>query len=126
RQGLQRRELTGDDVDERVDSFHRCQRTQSIARLQQLDESLQLVQDQLEPQLARLMHDDEEELVGGARLRAWPLQAEQLVESEIRGVGYLRVLGFLRCLRSRLPCALRQNVATSSAPMSSTRIVSVV
>jgi len=39
---------------------------------------------------ARLVHDDEEQLVGMLRLRARPLGGEQLVEREVGAVGNCR------------------------------------
>ena len=51
----------------------------SIAR----HEMIHLVQHALEPQLARLMHDDEQQLVGMLGHHARTLQREQLVEREI-------------------------------------------
>jgi hypothetical protein len=74
------------------------------------------VENLLEPQLARLMHDDEEQLVGMLGNRARMLQPEQAVEGEVRAVGEL-VLGGRRGA---------QKVATSRAATSSTRIISVV
>ena len=66
--------------------------------------------DRLEPQLARLVHDDEQQLVGmlGPRTRA--LQLEQRVELQVRAVGDL----------------VAQKVDTSSDATSSTASISVV
>ena len=88
----------------------------SCAR-QRVDQRVQLVEDLLEPQLARLVHDDEEQLVGVLGHRARALQLQQLVEREVRAVRDLGVIGARR---------VAQNVATSSEPTSSTRIISVV
>ena len=56
------------------------------------------------------MHDDEQQLIRMLGLRSRALKIEQLIEREIRTVVQL----------------LAQKVATSSAAISSTRIVSVV
>ena len=50
------------------------------------DERIQLVEHHLEPELARLMDDDEEQLVRMLGTRPWPLEREQLVQREIRRV----------------------------------------
>ncbi|HYN82722.1 MAG TPA: hypothetical protein VES88_14630 [Gemmatimonadaceae bacterium] len=117
RQGFERAQLRGDDSNKSVQTLDRRNGAQCVALLQPCNEAAQLVQYELEPQLARLMDDDEQELVGVLRSRANALQRQQLVEREVRSVGQLVVWPFLR---------IAQNVATSSAAMSSTRIVSVV
>ena len=74
----------------RISALTRCSAPErlpgSCARAPSI-ESVEVVQDRLEPQLARLVHDDEQQLVGMLRLRARPLQREQLVEREVRAVG---------------------------------------
>ena len=114
---LERGELRRDDPHERVDASHAEERELGLALLERVDQAVELVQDLLEPQLARLMHDDEQQLVGVLGLRPRPLQREQLVEREVRPVGDLAV---------GLPRRVAQNVATSSETTSSTRIISVV
>src|SRR5688572_4814689 len=116
---LERRELGGDDMNERVDTLDGGQSAERIVGFEQGDERGQLVKNQLEPQLARLVHDDEEKLVGMFGYRPGALQAEQLIKCKIRGVRDLRI-------GSRRIGPLRQNVDTSSVVTSSTRIVSVV
>jgi hypothetical protein len=81
-----------------------------FARLERHDESVQVVQDRLEPQLARLVHDDEQQFVGMLRLRPRTLQRQQLVERQIGAVGDF----------------VTQNVDTPKDSTSSTAITSVV
>src|SRR2546423_1297545 len=126
REGLQGRPLASDDVNQRVDPSHRCKRAESIPALKQADQPVELVQNELEPELARLMHDDEQELVGVLGLRAGTLKAEELVEREVGRVGDLLALTRERCRTAGLAILSLQNVETSSAATSSTRIVSVV
>ena len=68
------------------------------------------MENELEPELTRLVNDDEQQLIRMLGRGSQSLQGEKLVEGEVRRIGEL----------------LAQNVATSSAAMSSTRIVSVV
>jgi hypothetical protein len=53
---------------------------------------LELEDDLLEPQLIDLMHDDEQELVVGGRIRQQFLEVQQLRDLEIAPVGELPVL----------------------------------
>src|SRR3954465_3256508 len=100
-------------MDQCVDALHPCERAERIARLEQGDQSLELVQNELEPQLARLVHDYEEQLVGVLGLGAGALQLQQLVEREVRRVG--DSTGVFGGRRNRgFPRLLFQNVETSS------------
>ena len=110
RKRFQRGELCGHDAHQRIDSLDRPDSTECVALLEARDQPAQLVKNELEPELTRLVDDDEQQLVGMFRVGTQSLQRKQLVEGEIRGVGEL----------------FAQNVATSSAAMSSTRIVSAV
>jgi hypothetical protein len=117
RQGLERGELRRDDAHERVDPSHAEQGELRLAPLEHVDQCVELVEDLLEPELTRLMNDDEQQLVGVRWDGAGMLQREQLVEREVRPV---------RDLRLALARRVAQKVATSSEPTSSTRIISVV
>jgi hypothetical protein len=120
RQRLERRELAGHDPDERIDALDRCRRRERLPIMHRIDQRIELVEDDLEPQLARLVDDDEQQLVRVLRARAWPLQPEQLIEREVGPV--VHVVGALL----RRVARHRQKVATSSVMMSSTRMVSTV
>jgi len=61
-------------------------RAEEIAGGEILFDLLKLVEQLLEPQLVRLMNDDEEHLVVLGRSRARPLQCEQLLQIQIVGV----------------------------------------
>ena len=74
------------------------------------DQGMQLLDDDLEPEFARLVDDDEQQLVRVLRRRAWALEAEELLEREVVGVVDVG----------------HQKVETSSVEMSSTFIVSLV
>src|SRR5438105_9452908 len=97
REGFQCRQLASDDVNQRVDPSHGGERAESVPALKQADQSVELVQHELEPELARLMHDDEQELVGMLGLRAGTLKAQELVEREVGRVGDLLALMRRRC-----------------------------
>jgi CO dehydrogenase/acetyl-CoA synthase gamma subunit (corrinoid Fe-S protein) len=64
RECLECGELRGYNAHERIDASHTEKRKLGLVRDERLDEQVELVQDLLEPQLARLMHDDEEQLIG--------------------------------------------------------------
>ena len=85
--------------------------------LERVDQSVELVEDLLEPQLARLVHDDEQQLVRMLGHGARTLQREQLVEREVGPVGDLAV----GCRWASLKTSLPRATTTSS-----TRIISVV
>jgi len=89
REGLQCGELPGDNVNEGVHSAHGCESAERVVCLHQANERVELVKNELEPQLARLVDDDEKELVGVLGPGARPLQPEQLIECQIRRIGYL-------------------------------------
>src|SRR3954470_18040083 len=125
RQCLERRELTGDDVHQRVDPAHGCQRTEGVVGLEQSNQTSQLVQNELEPQLTGLMNDDEEELVRVLGSRARALELQQLVERQIGGIGDFLTRLLWRSWRGVFDRLARQKVETSSWLTSSTRIVSV-
>jgi len=80
RKRLQRRELRGDYAHEGVDACHGRQGPARVVFLHGAHEHSQLVQHDLEPQLGRLVHDDEQQLVGVHWGRARPFQREELVE----------------------------------------------
>src|SRR5688500_8012979 len=84
---LERRELGGDDMNERVDTLDGGQSAERIVGRDQGDERGQLVKNQLEPQLARLVHADEEQLVGMCGYRPGARPAEQRIKGEISGAG---------------------------------------
>jgi len=71
-------------VDKRVDSSHCGEGAERVTCFDERDESVDLVENQLEPELARLMDDDEKQLVGVFRAGAGALQLEKFVEGEIR------------------------------------------
>src|SRR5437868_14659449 len=125
RKRLQRRQLAGDDVNQRIDSSDRRERAEGVAVLEQPNQSIELVQYELEPELTGLMDDDEKQLVGMLGLRARTLKAEKLVEREVGRIGDFLALTRWRCGSASLATLLLQKVDTSSAPTSSTRIVSV-
>ena len=110
RKSFERIELSSDNVHQCIHAFYRANGPKRVAFFEPSDECTELVKNQLEPELARLMNDDEQQLVGMLRRGSQSLQREQLIECQIRWVCDL----------------VAQNVATSSAAMSSTRIVSVV
>jgi hypothetical protein len=83
RQRLEGRQLTGDYPDEGVHSLHRCQRSQRVTGLEQRNESGQLMENQLEPELACLVHDDEQQLVRMLGRGTGTLQAEQLFQRQV-------------------------------------------
>ena len=118
RQCVERRQLVGDDAHERVEPLCHHHRGGHARRLERVHERIELVQDHLEPELAGLVHDDEQQLVGVLRLRQGTLERQQLVQREVAAVagGFLLVPNGAR----------RQKVATSSVVTSSTRIVSAV
>ena len=91
-------------------------RTPASRCVERVDEQVELVEDDLEPELARLVHDDEQQLVGVLGSERGRCSCEQLVEREVRSVGDL----------GRRQRRVAQKVATSSAATSSTRIISVV
>lgn len=111
RKGFERVELRSDDSDERVYPLYGAEGTKRIRFLELCMKCFELVQNELEPQLTRLMNDDEEKLVRMFRARPRSLQLKQLIQRKIR-----RVVDLL----------FAQNEATSSAATSSTRIVSGV
>src|SRR5207253_2602400 len=125
RKRLERRKLSGDYMDKGVHSPNRSQCTKRVPGFEKRNESLELVQNQFEPELARLMHDDEQQLVGVLGLGSGTLEPKQLVERQIRRIGEL-VAGFLGCGGGRRALArlVGQKVATSRDATSSTRIVS--
>ena len=115
---LQRVELRGHDPHQGVEATHVPECAAGIVAREHGRQLIQLEEDCLEPQLARLMHDDEEKFIGVLGTRPRPLQREQLVEGEIRPVVYGRdIRPFATARRT-------QKVATSSDTMSSTSIVS--
>jgi hypothetical protein len=63
---------------ERIDATDAPQRASLFMSLHGARQSMKLVQDDLEPQLAGLMHHDEQELIGVSRHRQRPLEVEQL------------------------------------------------
>ena len=65
-------------------------RARQLVALQTLDRRVELVQDQLEPQLRDLVLDDEQHLVVLGSVADRPLRAQQLVELQIRVVAELR------------------------------------
>ena len=112
RERLEGGELRRHDSHERVDASHAEERELRFLLLERVDQSVELVEDLLEPQLARLMHDDEEQLVRVLGRRARALQREQLVEREIRPVGDLVVRG--ASLKTSRPRATRRRRRASS------------
>src|SRR5579884_1348584 len=111
RERLERRELRRHDAHERVDALQAPECLAGLTPLERDDEPVEVVPNGLEPQLARLMDDDEQELVGMLRRGARALQPEQLVQRQIGRVGQL---------------VAAQNVETSNDMTSSTAITSVV
>jgi hypothetical protein len=67
RQCLESGELSGDDPHESIDAFHGCYGAERVAFRQTSDKPAQLVQYELEPKLAGLVNDYEEQLVGMLR-----------------------------------------------------------
>jgi hypothetical protein len=65
----ERRQLLGHDPHQRVDALNPPERLADLACFEGRDEAVHVVQDRLEPQFARLVHDDEQQLVGVLRLR---------------------------------------------------------
>jgi hypothetical protein len=117
RQRLQRRQLPRDDADEGVDPLDGADCSERVPAFHCTDQRIELVEDDLEPQLARLMHDDEQQLIGMGRLRSWALKGEELVEREVGSVVEARV---------GIPIGGAHRVDTASATTSATSIVSVV
>jgi hypothetical protein len=118
RQRFERGELRCDDAHQRVEAFDSRDGAERVALLEPGDEPAELVKNELEPQLTGLVNDDEQQLVGMLGGGAEPLQRQKLLESEVLSVSQVFVSWLFRWLA--------QNVATPSAAMSSTRIVSVV
>src|SRR5215208_15968 len=56
-------ELSGHNPDQRIHSLHRRKCPQRVVAAETRAQRIELVKNELEPQLARLMHDDEEKLV---------------------------------------------------------------
>jgi hypothetical protein len=75
--------LSRHNAHKRIDPLHRRYCTESIAFFETRCERVELVQNELEPELACLMHDDEQELIRVLWPRSQPLQREQLVEREV-------------------------------------------
>src|SRR5262245_22518652 len=116
RQRVERGQLRSHDLYERIESANGEHGIHHFTALHRIDEVVHLVKHALEPQLARLVHHDEEQLVRVLWHGAWSLQRQQLVQREVRTVRH-QVVRIGRCT---------QNVDTSSAVTSSTRIISVV
>src|SRR5687767_4239721 len=62
RKRVERGQLSGDDAHQRVDALQHEHAAQHVTPLKLCDERLELVEQDLEPELARLMHDDEQQL----------------------------------------------------------------
>ena len=82
-QRLERGELRRDDSHQSVQPLHCTHGAQSVTILESRDERGELVQNELEPKLAGLMDDDEQQLVRVLRRRAQTLQRQQLIESQV-------------------------------------------
>src|SRR5258708_6638595 len=83
RQRVERGELVRHDSDEPVDPLDRLQRLRRVAFGKPRNQRVELVQDDLEPELACLMDDYEEQLVRVLRRRARTLESEERFEREI-------------------------------------------
>src|SRR5262245_19618559 len=101
------------DAHQRVDALDVPERLTRLGVFHRVDERSQVGEDDLEPQLARLVHDDEQQLIRMFRLRPRALQRQELVELEV-----IRVIDVVLLVSQKLD--------TSSATMSSTRMVSSV
>ena len=86
RQCLERIQLRRDDAHERVEPTHVPESATGVGALERARQLIELEENRLEPELTRLMHDDEEQLVRVLRRRSRTLQREQLVEREIGAV----------------------------------------
>ena len=86
RQQRERRELGRHDAHHAVDALHLPQRQPAVALLEGGRKRVEIAEQHLEPQLARLVHDDEQEFVGVLWRRARALEVEELLEGEIRTV----------------------------------------
>jgi hypothetical protein len=75
-------ELVDQQVLHLVDAAQPAHRGAGVVLAQRLDRAPDVIDDQLEPQFADLMHDDEGQLRRGV-FGARPLQAEQLVKFEV-------------------------------------------
>src|SRR5690349_25155333 len=128
RQRLEGIQLRRHDAHQRVQPAHLPERAAGVEALQCKRELIELVEDRLEPELTRLVDDDEEQLVRVFRSRPRALQRQELVECEIRAVVYTRIVpvSLLLVRRWGASASRAQKVATSSATMSSTSIVSTV
>ena len=86
RQRLERVELRGHDAHQGIEPAHVPECAAAVVAGKGGGQLIELEQDRLEPQLARLVHDDEQQLVRMFGARPQPLQRKQLVQGEIRTI----------------------------------------
>src|SRR2546430_3521321 len=102
------------DPHQGVDPLYMPERAPGIVQLQRVNQRADFGENDLEPELARLVDDDEEQLVGMLGRRPAALETQQFVEREIA-----RVVDVAKIVAA-------QKLDTWSATTSSTRIVSFV
>jgi len=88
RQGREDRPLVGEHFLDPLDPRQSLERRGQVIGDQQASSRTKLVHHELEPQLGRLVLDDEEQLVVLSRLAARVLGTEQLVEGQVVAVGH--------------------------------------
>ena len=81
------RQLRGHDLHQRIHPLNRQHGVHHLSTFHRVGQVIHLVQDALEPQLAGLVHHDEEKLVGMVG-QPRTLQRKQLVECQIGPVGH--------------------------------------
>jgi len=75
-----------------VDASEEVTGSVGVVGEQGLPDRLQLEQDLLEPQLVRLVHHDEQQLIVGRRVGQQGLKLQQFGDPQVRGVGELAPL----------------------------------
>jgi hypothetical protein len=78
---------------DRVDARQVAPGALAVAREQEIADRLELEQELLEPELVRLVDDDEQELVMHGGVRAQPLRREEIRDGEVAAVREELVLG---------------------------------
>ncbi len=72
---------------DRVDTAQQHQPSGPVVGVEPADDPLQVMQQQPEPQLQRLVHDDEVQLLGMRWVALQDLQRQQFVEVQVGAVG---------------------------------------
>ena len=95
RHRLEHLDVVDQDAFDRVDPREVVARAFGVVLEQPVADRLELEDQLLEPQLVRLMDDDEQELVVHGRIRTQPLEPDQLGDGEVLAVGEEALLGRL-------------------------------